>query len=421
MNLDDLPPNLGRPPLVQGLALLARGAGKPFIGRIASGFTARMQHLGCQVDVLIGWRSTVDDMPILHRLQYQTSIFVNPDRPQDHVSAIEAYRRNAARLSDAAVAAILIRFAQWQVAELDRNPRRPRRLQGSARVEAQLRMLRGASRKFDEAYWQAYAARSGDKELLRSRIIRQQLEAGGNSLETSPGRATACLRKFGRREQVVTVYVDEAWSQPGNSVARDEMVFGGLLWAGAAPDRKRLPLPGGLCRRTVSLFEAMRTLEAAADAQPFVVTIKTPTARIQAKAYIEYLQYALAVAIGWLMPGDGWASQVRLVMEGAGFAGFPPGTDGTHRMAGYFDALAAVCPHRFARWRVKEAVWLPTQSEYIGYADAIAYLGQGNPKVADIRTATHFEDFVPHLEVRTDRFSRLLAGEGLPLRQACRA
>ena len=93
---------------------------------------------------------------------------------------------------------------------------------------------------------------------------------------------------------------------------------------------------------------------------------------------------------------------------------YPPDSDGTARLKGYFDALAAVCPERFGRWRVQEAIWCGKAKEYIPYADGVAYLAQNNFRTEQIRNDFDFDNWVARINVPVGEFGLWLQGQGGP-------
>lgn len=402
-----------RPLLARVLTSLLRYSRQGFANQKANDIIAEAATAGVDLTPLSGWMMSLEDMEILRGMQDAVAVIVSTMMAQ-HQSAIAMFCEKAMSLSSSQSGAALQRLAQWQYAHLCANPRRSRRLRLTPVMDEPENGISPCLRvdAFNRSYWKEFSARMHDKEQLRHRLPKAYFEYSPSAFMQSERTDCSSLSDFGRFEHVVTLYIDEVWPSGNECFGNDWVMFGGVLWAGNEPDSKDLPKLISSHTRGFPLYEWMQKLKKCPRARPFVIRVSTPQMEISARHYIEYLQYALAAAVGWLMPGDGWNSQLRLVMEAAGFAGFPPDFDDTARFKGYFDALAAICPQRYGRWRVREAVWKNKRAEYLGYADAIAYLALAQDSTEEIRNKLDVDNWIMRIDLPIGEFSSWLQGKG---------
>lgn len=199
----------------------------------------------------------------------------------------------------------------------------------------------------------------------------ERISAEGIAAYAASPHVVTSPSEFGRESKEFVVYIDESW--PGAVAPEKESrgVIAGLVWSGGKPDHDVLPPVQNHSGIGDPMLAALGRMHACVRCFPFIMPITTEGVPAP-QLYDRLLESALKLLLGWLLPGDGAAAEVRILVEQ--FSPHSAGHNETETYRLHLKNASRQNAGRFARWHIEEVRWCEKEVGYLGYADFFAYL-----------------------------------------------
>ncbi len=252
--------------------------------------------------------------------------------------------------------------------------------------------------------------KKSSKNTVKNAVKIKKVMKKTNSLrENNSYLITDLIDRFPKNINEINIYIDEVWALTGESQvsetikAKNTGAIAGVIYFGNKPDYKSLEKIKNHLRRSGK--EAFEILISNEKVIPFFMPISIKEGLIASSYYLELLQVAVKIILGWVLPQTGNSIKVNIYPEHIG--NFVDETDRTQFFQGVFENLK-LTTNRFGRFSINKVIWKDKNYEYIPYADLVGYIGLQHVEFSrKLLKKIPFDDVVVNIPISIDTYRRL--------------